>query len=704
MVTEDIERAAAMELFDSLRKRNFSPVSTLSPQEWAETVMRMPGLHGSTEPFTFSFAPYQLEPYLALFDPRNIEVDLMFFSRGGKSRILLTAIGFHIARKPCRIAVMWPVEGHAKKWSKYDLMGELIEPTPELAALIEDATGQRKSRNTILDKPYPGGLIQMLGANAPGSMRRIKARLLISDEIDAIQTIENDEGDQLKIFAKRGDEFPDTIQGYSSYPSLKGRSRIESKLLQSDLRLWVSHCLKCGDPLVLHRTGVSAFNDKLPRTKLLYDKETPEKARLECPHCATHHDDAGRYRMMMGGDILKPRYDLWQATRPENKGRAGFHAGSMLWPHPVDPLRYPGGWLEVLARKHIAIEESENPERARRVFVNTDDAETYQSATDVKPDHSKLFLRREAWAGFTGEKDANGRPIAAPWDSRLPVPAGCLAVTFFTDVQDDRLEMFLEGHGLNGQTYDVGKIVINGGKGCALSPPDQGVWAKHDEYLDQITFRHPSGKTLKILGGLVDAGDKRDHVFAYTRPRARRKIFASRGDTELCKPIVEARARKEGKFRTRVWVLGTHAAKDVIYQRLDQDNPLSTGYRHYPVAAWCSETHFKRLTAEDSEDRQARDGKWYKWFGCAQGVRNEELDGAVGNMAALKILKPKLKALAAPAGRSAASDGAGEASQTEEQKASQTVKPPAVRVPKKGFATGGMRPGSGRGFVSSWRR
>lgn len=262
----DLERDAAWDLYDRLRKRAYARLSTLSEREWAETIMRVPGEHGSTDPFSFSYAPYQLEPYLALFDRRNIEVDLQFFSRGGKSRIILTGIGFHIARRPCRIAVMWPVEGHAKKWSKYDFMGELIEPTPELAALIEDATGQRKSRNTILDKPYPGGLIQMLGANAPGSMRRIKARLLAADEIDAIQIMETDEGDQLKIFAKRGDEFPDTIQVYSSYPSLKGKSRIEAKLLQSDLRLWVSHCPKCGDPIVLHRTGVSPFSDKLPRT------------------------------------------------------------------------------------------------------------------------------------------------------------------------------------------------------------------------------------------------------------------------------------------------------------------------------------------------------------------------------------------------------------------------------------------------------
>ena len=192
-----VEYDAAVAAYDFIRARALKPLSTVAPREFAETIMRMPDAHGATRPFTFSFAPYQLEPYLEIFNPRNIEVDMMMFSRGGKSRIVLTALGFFIVEQPCRIGVMWPVEGHAKKWSKYDFMAELVEPTPEVAALIADTTGQRLSSSTILDKPFPGGLMQMLGANAPGGMRRIKARVLYADEIDAIIGITTDEGDQL---------------------------------------------------------------------------------------------------------------------------------------------------------------------------------------------------------------------------------------------------------------------------------------------------------------------------------------------------------------------------------------------------------------------------------------------------------------------------------------------------------------------------
>ena len=78
--------------------------------------------------------------------------------------------------------------------------------------------------------------------------------------------------------------------------------------------------------------------------------------------------------MMMGGDPEKPRYDLWRATR-EFRGRAGFHANSMLWPHKFgDPdylAKYPGGYLHELAEKMLAVETSENPERSRRECWST---------------------------------------------------------------------------------------------------------------------------------------------------------------------------------------------------------------------------------------------------------------------------------------------------------------------------------------------
>jgi phage terminase large subunit GpA-like protein len=682
-----IELPALLAALDSIRLRAFAPLSTVAPREFAERTMRMPDAHGATRPFSFDFAPYQLQPYLELFNRRNQEVCMMMASRLGKSRIVLTALGFKILHEPCRIGVMWPVEGDAKLWSKDDFMGELVEPTPEIAALIDDATGQRKSANTLLHKRFLGGLIQMFGANAPGRVRRFKGALLYADEIDAIHIQQNDEGNILLIFKKRGAEFADVIEIYCSYPSLKGRSNIESKMLTSDWRVWLSTCLLCGgEPLVMHRTGQVHYPDGFKRTRLLYDRDRPQDARLECPHCLGLLTDQQRYHMMLGGDPKRPRFDLWHPTRPFT-GKAGFHAGAMLWPHPVDPLKYPGGFLQLVAQQEIDAENADNPERARRVIVNTIDSDCYESELDAKPEHSVLFNRREKY------------------DPAKMLPAGVLWIAFACDVQADRIEVEIAGFGEKGHTWGLAYHVI---KGTPMTTPDKGVWAELDRIISTTTYPHPSGKVLRISAGLIDRGYKPDHVLAFTRARVRSGIFASRGSTTLCRPIVSPRPKMEGNPKTKVWELGTHEAKDIIYQRLSRDNPAAEGFLHYPALGCYSEYYFRTLIAEDSTMEKAGDGKFYRCFRCDDGVRNEGLDLRVMLMAIERIRKPKYKKLAqelaAPAGPSTASPGAaapGAASNKQPPDNSQII--PKNPPKQKPFATGATRR-PGRGFVSSWRR
>jgi phage terminase large subunit GpA-like protein len=62
-------------------------------------------------------------------------------------------------------------------------------------------------------------------------MRRAKGNLICADEIDAVESSESDEGDALEILWVRGSEYPDTIKIAASYPSVKGRSKIEALLL-----------------------------------------------------------------------------------------------------------------------------------------------------------------------------------------------------------------------------------------------------------------------------------------------------------------------------------------------------------------------------------------------------------------------------------------------------------------------------------------
>jgi phage terminase large subunit GpA-like protein len=353
------------------------------------------------------------------------------------------------------------------------------------------------------------------------------------------------------------------------------------------------------------------------RSQLRYEVARPEDARLECPKCRGFLSDAQRFTMMHAGN--------WKPTRPY-RGRAGFQANALLWPHPVDPNKYPGGFLQMLAQQEIDVERSDNPERSRRVLVNTVDAETYEVEYEHKPDHTELFLRREEY------------------DPSKMLPPGVLAVFFFVDVHGDRLELFIDGYGLKNQIWGLDYQVI---KGTPLAPPDQGCWAELDRILSMTKYTHPSGKyialnggDLKNNGGLFDCGYKPDNVFAFTRSRSGQRIFASRGATTLSKPLIGRRAKKEGNPPAKVWEVGTNEAKDIIYQRLEIDNQAAMGFQHFPKLGQFSEQYFAMLVAEDSEMKRAGDGKFYRAFSCAEGVRNEALDGRVGTMAIEGIVKP----------------------------------------------------------------
>src|SRR5438874_7485384 len=102
----------------------------------------------------------------------------------------------------------------------------MVEASEELHGLLKDGRGRRLANNTILNKSFPGGYLSMFGANVPGDFRRAKGNFLYADEIDAIAITETDEGDQLRQFAIRGSEYPDTVQIFCSYPSLRGDSNI----------------------------------------------------------------------------------------------------------------------------------------------------------------------------------------------------------------------------------------------------------------------------------------------------------------------------------------------------------------------------------------------------------------------------------------------------------------------------------------------
>ena len=580
--------------------RSFRFRRSLSAVDWSERIRRM----GDGSKFRFSFAPYQREMTEAPFDPAVQETVYMMASRLGKTEVISNIIGHGTAERPRRILVMYPTISQAEKWSKETYMEELVSSTPELFELVGDGAGRRKSGNTILHKMFPGGLLSIFGANSPGEMRRAKGNLILADEIDAIAANEGDEGDPLDILKVRGSEYSDTIQIYASYPSLKGKSKIEEKMLKSDWRVWTMPCVHCGELVVFHRR------------QLRYNTAEPENAWIECPAQQCRISDEDRVKMIMAGQ--------WVATRPF-KGIAGFHASRMISPHPVQ--KGFASHLHWAAAQEMAVEASHNPERARRVLVNTFDGETYIPPEVDVPD--PVDVERGAY------------PYLREADGKIFVPDGVLVICGGADVQGDRVELEIVGFGADGQTWGLGIHIFEG------APDTSAPWDAFDKVLG-TRYHRTDGREMRIVRTFVDSKYRSDPVKSYTRSRAKLGVFSCYGSTVLGRDIVSKPKRSKAQV---IYEVGGHEAKSMIYQRArlkpDSEGAYPHGYMHHPVGFGYTETYYQQLLSERVELKKASDGDYYEFFSNPDRLRNEALDRRVYAMAAERSLNPAYERIAA---------------------------------------------------------
>ena len=598
-----ISRSSAVELRARLTARCYAFSSLVPPEEWAQDVYRLP----TGGRFRWEFAPYTRAMFKSIFDPNSIETSMQLFSRGLKSTVILLAIGYVIDQAPRRILSLWPTNGQGEKWSKDNLCGELLNCTPALNYL-GNATGKRITSNTLLHKEFPGGLIDIFGANSPGDMRRAKGSFLYADEIDAIGTEQTDEGDQLAIFNKRGDEYPDTIRVFSSYPSVLGLSRINARLKDSDHNEWHSTCLECGgEPFVMHRN------------QLRYDAERPQEARLECPRCAALLTDRQRYDM-----AHRQGYDNWQPRNPF-RGKRGYQANALLWPHPIDEKKYPGGWLQCIAQQEIDAKQSDNPKRSMRVLVNTVDAEPWDPTED-------------------SEKPPEWKEIHNARESYTDAPRDALFLTAFIDVQLNRLECGWRAWGRNEESWGMDHVVLNG----HVRNPD--VWRSLRKELSR-KFPREGGGYLTLGMALVDGGHFAEDVYRFMvelasnpMPGVSGKCRASKGVGQANHPIIDRKWKTVAR-NLKGYHIGTWEAKDRIYERLKvkaKDGETPEGVMHFNQRF--GEEYCQQLTVETVAISYERGEEVRKYLNAKQ-ARNEAIDIEVGNLAAFRLHPRNMDAL-----------------------------------------------------------
>lgn len=488
--------------------RTLIPPPRHALSKWIENDIRLPdGV--SALPGRVNLWPYQRAIADSIGDPTVPRVSVQKCVRVGYSTLLSGAIGAYIANDPSPIMLLMPTESDCRDVVVSDLE-PIFAASPSIAGLLSADT-EEAARNTLMSRRFPGGSLKIVAAKSPRNLRRHNVRVLLCDEVDAMES--GAEGSAIALAENRTLSFSNRKIVIGSTPVYEATSHVVRAYRESDQRVFEVPCPECGSLTEIMWQHIE------------WETDRPETAAFRCPHCNELIPEKHKAAMVAEGD--------WRVTRPEVIGHHGYRLNALVSVLPN------ASWGQ-LASEFLNAKKS--PDRLQ-TFVNTVLGEPWREAAE-ELDESALASRAESFG------------LAA-------IPADVLIVTAGVDVQRDRLEIVFLGHGRD-ETFVLANSVIWG------DPAEDDVWAELDELL-RSTWTHPNGGTLRVDAAAVDAGDGEmmDRVIAFCRPRFGRRIVAIKGASGN-RPLINASQTKGSKL----FIVGVDGAKTQIINRLSRGQSI----------------------------------------------------------------------------------------------------------------------------------
>lgn len=573
-------------------RERLRPPPLLTYREWADRYRVLAGATSEKGRWRTDRVPHIAEILDALSDPRVQEVTVMKCSQAaGTEGLILNMIGYHIDLDPAPILVIIPSVDEAEKWSKKKLK-PMLDATPRLRNKVADQKS-RSSSNTILEKSYAGGgTIGIVGSNSGRGFRMVSARIVGGDDVDAWDASAGTEGDQITLARRRADRFADRKLLWVSTPLLEETSRIWSLYRSMDSRgRFHVPCPHCGHYQVLRWGGPDKpYGIKWERKG---ERHLPETAAYLCEACATLIDERYKHEMATRG-----RYLTDDGQPLERAPTMGF------WFNALSVLLVGSEWpklVEEFLRVH------DDPVKLQG-FVNAVLAEPWVEKNEEVSAES-LEARRETYAA--------------------EVPAGVGVLTASADVQDDRIEVQVQGWGEGEEWWLITHQRLYG------DPEQPDVWSEVERILTR-PYRHESGLDIHVRAAAIDAGFLAPHVYRFVRGKEIRGVYAMKGGDERAREPLK-RATRRNQAGVKPWTVNTIHFKDMLFRRIRRRRP-GPGYMHFCL-----------------QERDGADAEYFAQFGAEKPItersggklvrrykqirpRNEAIDLYVYGLAALHTL------------------------------------------------------------------
>jgi phage terminase large subunit GpA-like protein len=555
-------------------QKQWRPPTELKISEWADTYRFLsPESSAISGKYRTDYAPYQKEIMDAFNDPNIERIVWQKSAQVGATEILNNVVGYYVHMQPSPILVMQPTLQMAQAYSK-EKLANMLRDTPVLKARLNDSKS-KDSSNTVLSKKFLGGTtLNMVGSNSAASVASRAVRILCIDEVDRMEASVGSEGDPVLLASKRTQTFFNRKIYLCSTPTVKGLSRIEAAFEESDQRYYYVPCPECGHMQTLKWSNV------------IWEDDKPETAIYTCEENGCVIEESKKHKMLKNGE--------WRATA-ETKKTAGFHLNELYSVFST--------WASMAEN---FLESKKQPEMLK-TFINTSLGETWEPEPEEAVEAEGLLSRRESY-------DAQS------------VPDEALVLTCGVDVQKDRLECQVVAFSHNYEMWVVEYKILYGSTG------QQDVWNQLDKYL-LTKFKTHAGRVMTIACTTIDSGFQTQMVYAFTKNKKGRRIFAIKGQSQSGKTVV-GKPTRVGKENNILYPVGSDTAKEVIYSRL----AVEYGYSTLHFASELDEEYFKQLTAEQRFVKFVKGRKTLYWKQIRE--RNEALDTICYALAAAYILNP----------------------------------------------------------------
>ncbi len=585
-VVADSRARAHSAAAEEMRARIQPPVR-MTVSEWADRYRVLsPESCPEPGPWRTSRAPYLREIMNTLGDPLVRKVVWASASQVGKTEVVMNYLGSRIHKDPGPTMVVQPTLKKAQGWSKTRL-APMLRDSKALRGKVADAR-TRDSGNTTLQKTYPGGLLTIVGANSAADLSSDPIRDFLGDEIDRYPASAGTEGDPLSLGIQRTRNFWNRKVLLVSSPGDLETSRIWPEWLASDRRRYFVPCPHCDHRQILVWKNVTWESDEVDGEKVY----RPETACYVCKDCGAIIDETAKRRMLEDGE--------WRTTNPKGLF-AGFHISALYSPWVT--------WAELAA---LWLEKKRSPEELK-TFINLQLGEPWEE-------------RDQAFEPTELASTAKKYPAE--------IPNGVGVLTASVDVQDDRLEVAVKGWGDREESWLITHERLHG------DPEQDEVWQELEHMLTK-TYRHESGRDLRIRATMIDSGYLQDRVFRFIRGKEGRGIYASKGADSRVREALQ-RAKRPNRFRVKPWTINTHAFKTIIFRRLaltaSREEPGGPGYMHFcgPTKTGADAEYFAQFGAETR--KKVRQGRKFVYAFVQNRDRNEAIDLEVYALAALYAL------------------------------------------------------------------